>query len=360
MSAGRALWAKRVGLLLASTLASLLVAELALRALGIEAARWAHPNHLESDDKRRVIDAYPDDPRGAFDLDLRDAETRARWREVGALDAIAESTPHAVGLRFDAQLCRLGPGHRVREEAPRVLVVGDSFAEGQGVRDEDTFAHRLAVALSIHVINCGRRGYDFPTLREAFEPRLDAAAPDLVIYAMVLNDAQRSEAFASRQSYLDDWIVDRRRMLASHDAPPSWWSPRLVRVVEDRIEAARVGQATLQWYIDLYGPPNADGWAATQDHVVAMRDAARARGADFLVVLLPLLVELEGDYPFLDTSRAIRDALRARGVAFHDATPALLGQRTETLWVHPTDHHPNERAHRLIAEDLAPVVRARL
>ncbi|MCA9609206.1 MAG: hypothetical protein KC619_26575, partial [Myxococcales bacterium] len=70
----RALWGKRIGLALASTLLSLLVGELALRALGVEASRWAHPNHLEADDKRALIDAYPDDPRGYFDLDLRDAE----------------------------------------------------------------------------------------------------------------------------------------------------------------------------------------------------------------------------------------------------------------------------------------------
>ncbi|MCA9604294.1 MAG: hypothetical protein KC619_01785, partial [Myxococcales bacterium] len=297
------------------------------------------------------------------DLDLRDAETRERWRSVGALEEIAERTPHAVGLRFDEDLCRLHAPHRLREAgatvvARRVLIVGDSFAEGQGVRDEDTFAARLdrSLGAGVDVVNCGRRGYDFPTLDDAFEARLVAKAPALVVYAMVLNDAQRSEAFAARQSYLDDWIVDRRRMLASHDASPPWWTPRLFTVIDDRLEAARVGRETLRWYVDLYGPPNADGWAATQDHIVAMRDTARAHDAAFLVALLPLLVDLDGDYPFEDTTRTIRRALEARGLAFHDTTPALLGQPTESLWVHPTDHHPNERAHRLLAEDLEPVI----
>lgn len=357
--AARALLGKRLALASAATLVGLLLCECGLRVLGIEASRWAHPNHVESADKRALIDAYPDDPRGYFDLDLGDPAVRSEWtaRGLARLDAIAERTPHAIGLRFDEHLCREGR----RAGAPRVLVIGDSFAEGQGVRGEDTFAARLDRSeLGARVINCGRRGYDFPTLAESFEPRLAAYAPDLVLYAMVLNDAQRSDAFASRQRYLDDWIVDRRRMLASDDAPPSPFAPRLFAVIEDRLEAARVGRETLAWYVELYGPSNAEGWAATQDHIVAMRDAARARGADFVVALLPLLVALDGDYPFHETSRTIARALRDRGIAFHDTTPSLLGRDPATLWVHPTDHHPNELAHRLLADDLRPVLAARL
>ena len=37
---------------------------------------------------------------------------------------------------------------------------------------------------------------------------------------------------------------------------------------------------------------------------------------------------------------------------------AVLGSRpTESLWVHPVDRHPNDVAHRLVGESLAPVVR---
>lgn len=224
-SAARGLWAKRLTLSLVATLLSLAGAELVLRIAGIEASRWAHANHLESADKRAVVDAYPDDPRGYFDLDLRDAEVRAEWaaRGVQRLDAIAERTPSGVGLRFDEHLCRSDSGVAPTEGALRVLVVGDSFAEGQGVRGEDTFSARLDRRLGdrADVVNCGRRGYDFPQLADALPARLAAYAPDLVVYAMVLNDAQRSEAFAARQTYLDDWIVDRRRMLASDQEPPS-------------------------------------------------------------------------------------------------------------------------------------------
>ena len=359
MSGGVGRFHKRAALAAGSTLVCLLGAELVLRAAGIDAPRWAHANHLESSDKRAVVDAYPDDPRAYFDLDLGDPATRARWSGFGVprLDAVAARTPHAVGLRFDEHLCRADAGGGAPDpDALTVLVVGDSFAEGQGVRGEDTFSARLDRALGprVRVVNCGRRGYDFPTLAEALGARLEAYAPDLVLYAMVLNDAQRSDAFSARQTYLDDWIVDRRRMLAD-DEPPGW-TPRLWAVLSDRLEGARVGRATTRWYLDMYGPENAAGWSATRAHIAGMQAAARARGAGFVVALLPLLVELDGAYPFAALSPIIAGALEAEGVPFHDTTPAFLGRPTEALWVHPMDRHPNESAHEIIADDLEPVL----
>ena len=358
----RGTWAKRAGLAAMSTFVCLLGAEGVVRVAGIDAPRWAHANHLESEDKRTVVDAYPDDPRSYFDLDLSRRDIRSRWTALGVprLAEVASRTPHAVGLRFDEHLCRSDSGEEPAGVA-RVLVVGDSFTEGQGVRGPDTFSAHLDRGLGegVDVVNCGRRGYDFPALADTFPSRLDAYEPDLVVYAMVLNDAQRSDAFSARQRYLDDWIVDRRRMLADGE-PRARWRSRLWDVLVDRVEGFRVGNETTQWYLDMYGRENAAGWAATQDHIAGMGAAASARGADFVVVLLPLLVQLDGTYAFEPLSPIIAGALAERGVPFHDTTPALLGRPTAPLWVHPMDRHPNERAHQIIADDLQPVIAAML
>ena len=45
------------------------------------------------------------------------------------------------------------------------------------------------------------------------------------------------------------------------------------------------------------------------------------------------------------------------GIAHHDLLPVFRGQPSASFWVHPVDRHPNEKAHRLAAEALAPVVR---
>src|SRR5260370_669848 len=90
-----------------------------------------------------------------------------------------------------------------RSRALGRVVIGDSFTEGQGVREEDTFVARLGRRLpQAELVNCGRRGYDFPALEGWFDRQL-ALGPDVVVYAMVLNDVQQSAAFHARQRYLD-------------------------------------------------------------------------------------------------------------------------------------------------------------
>jgi hypothetical protein len=69
-------------------------------------------------------------------------------------------------------------------------------------------------------------------------------------------------------------------------------------------------------------------------------------------------VGLEGGYPFAPIHETIRRFCLQAGIAHHDLLPVFRGRRSETFWVHPVDRHPNEIAHRLAAEDLAPVVRA--
>jgi len=246
----------------------------------------------------------------------------------------------------------------------RVAVIGDSFTEGMGVKEEDTYArvlHRLlntgTEAGHWEVFNCGRRGYDFPAIRDLFETVL-ALEPDVVIYGMVLNDAVRAEAFQARQAYLNDWILDRGRMFRDDDERRlGALDFRLFALVRDRVESYRVGRDTTRWYRDMYGEPNREGWERTQAYLREMNGRAQARGGRFLVASWPLLVGLEGRYPFADVSETIARFCLSAGIARHDLLSALYGHRDDSLWVHPVDHHPNETAHRLAGESLVDPVR---
>jgi hypothetical protein len=108
----------------------------------------------------------------------------------------------------------------------------------------------------------------------------------------------------------------------------------------------------------MYGEPNHEGWQRTQDYVHEMSRRTLAGGGRFLIASWPLMIHLEGDDPFADVSDQIGRFCLAAGIPRHDLRPALQGRRTESLWVHPVDMHPNEVAHRLAAESLAPVIRA--
>src|SRR5206468_11021863 len=111
-------------------------------------------------------------------------------------DSRVHRTPYAVESRYssrrfrDVELGPKPPGVR------RVLVLGDSFTEGQGVKEPDTYPRVLEARLNAQdthgpssprweIRNCGRRGADFPLLFELFEQIL-SYEPDVIVYGMVL------------------------------------------------------------------------------------------------------------------------------------------------------------------------------
>jgi len=354
------------GLAAASIVLTLLAAEGVLRLTGYAPASFQHTNRIANRGRSVLLDCYPSNPRGYFDIDLHDPGTFQKYRALGLarLDEAAARTPYAVERRYSTQQFRspeIGPR---RPGVVRVAVIGDSFTEGMGVKEEDTYArvlHRLlntgTEAGHWEVFNCGRRGYDFPAIRDLFETVL-ALEPDVVIYGMVLNDAVRAEAFQARQAYLNDWILDRGRMFRDDDERRlGALDFRLFALVRDRVESYRVGRDTTRWYRDMYGEPNREGWERTQAYLREMNGRAQARGGRFLVASWPLLVGLEGRYPFADVSETIARFCLSAGIARHDLLSALYGHRDASLWVHPVDHHPNETAHRLAGESLVDPVR---
>lgn len=356
----------RAGLVISGLVVALLVGEGGLRVAGVEPARFVRPRHLENAEKTAGVDAYPSNPRGSFDLDLNDAAVRARLtaRGVPDLDQVHAALRYGVELSYSRDTCRDREPSARREGVARVLLVGDSFTEGQGVRARDVFARVLERGLRdehVEVFNCGRRGRDFPELRTYFPGLIAHFDPDVVVYAMLLNDPVKSPEFSARQRYLNDWILDRRRMVAdARGQGEPWWSPRVVSLGREAYEAVRVGRETTAWYGDIVGPANAAGWRETQRLIAEMDELARASHSRFVVVLLPLLTGLDRTYPFVAANAEIARAMREKHIELHDMLPALAGRDPRSLWVHPVDMHPNERAHALLGARLEPIVRAAL
>jgi lysophospholipase L1-like esterase len=344
-------------------LVGLLVAEGGVRALHLvpdrppAVARVVDPRH------RMMLDCYPSNPRGAFQVDLRTAEARARFHHLAPLrwDRLVAQTPWAVETVYN----RL----RFRDPAPgpvpagriRVAVVGDSFTEGQGVQESQTLPAQLQRLLERaepgrwEVRNCGRRGTDFPRLEAVFKDALEAYQPHVVLYAMVLNDAARDDAFEARQRYVNDLILLN---MNSRDEPVPPHPVRLYEFFDRRLETYRISRATVEWYREMYGPGNARGWADTQAALRRLHQAIATQGAQMLVVTWPLLVDLDGDYPFTRVHGTLRDFFLQAGIHHLDLLDALRGRRNRDLWVHDLDHHPNEVALGVAASRIESFVRA--
>ena len=152
-------------------------------------------------------------------------------------------------------------------------------------------------------------------------------------------------------------VLDRGRLPDEDAAPPGLFRPRTFDLVRDRVTAWRVGRETTRWYLDMWGEGNRSGWRRTQELIRDMDRRSNRRGARFAVAIWPLFVGLEGPYPFSAAHRTIEQFCLGAGIPVLDLLSVFGGRRSSELWVHPVDRHPNEVAHRLAAEALAPRVR---
>ena len=301
-------------------LVGLLVAEVIVRLAGLEPEVAPGPRLLENDDKTAGLECYPDGRSDPAPVDLREPDQRrAEAARTGLTEALlaetAGRTPHCVRFAWNEHTRRDRPFAPAAPGLATVLVVGDSFTEGAGVEQGQTFVALLDGLLgpSTRALNGGRRGLDQPELARSLERLLPLTRPELVLYALTLNDFEQDPAWAERQLYLNDLILDRQHMGA-----PTWKLPgplrrsALARLVAERRRSAEASAQTARWYAGMTGEENAGGWARTRDDLQRMARASEDAGARFVVAILPLLVGLDGGaYPFAALHDQLAQACRA-------------------------------------------------
>ncbi len=230
----------------------------------------------------------------------------------------------------------------------RIVALGDSFTFGAGVRDEDLFLTHLQAALDrrspprFEVINLGVMGFDAAheaALLAHYAVDLD---PDLVLVVFVLNDAGVLVPRALRKKGLAALpqvpaSVERWFMLVDH-----------LRVRRQNRERSRKAAADLHANF----APDHPGWERARQALEWEKALSRRHGFGLVLVIFPLMWALD-DYPLEAIHTTVAAAARGLGIPVLDLLDAFRGQDTESLWVHPTNHHPNEKAHALAGRALS-------
>jgi len=285
---------------------------------------------------------YYDNPRGYYELVAMDGA-----RPV-------------YGLRYnsDRRGFRLpdGPvGGGGAGEAGRVGIVmlGDSFTFGRGVRYADTCAARLEKLLAaegggLTVFNAGVVGVGAEEVERVYLEAGRAKKPRLAVYGFVLNDFGLDLPGGRPASDLID----------GNNAPPSAGLRKYSAVV-DRFAGAlerRGGtRATVKAYREAFS-----GAEAGKKFAVLRRLNAevKADGGRLVIMLYPLLYSLR-DYPFREAHAALREFCAAEGIPFLDLLPAFAVHGERKLWAASSDQHPNELAQEIAAGALAAFLKER-
>lgn len=236
------------------------------------------------------------------------------------------------------------------EKAPgtrRVICLGDSFTFGEGVFEEHTYPQQLERLLtaamplsSVEVINAGVQGYGTREEAAIFQAYQAKFRPDLVILGYFLNDA-----------------TDFAETIRQNDEMTRAFEPSGVARISKAWEIVqrRCRAATMQaeYFESIHASLASKQWEASLDSIKALQRVAMENRFRFIVMIFPVLWDLDSWYPFAAEHARINATLKAERIDTIDLLDVFRGMPASSLWVHPTDHHPNELAQRLAAEAIA-------
>lgn len=268
-------------------------------------------------------------------------DTRGDLRGYLGPDGRIEYAINRFGLR--------GPDIPSRKESGTfcVLCLGDSFTFGEGVRYEDTYAGRLQRLLSeagkyprVEVINAGVQGHGTHEAVAFYALQGYQFEPDVVLLGFMLNDAT-------------DFAETIRQNEALTKEPPLSRLGRASRLWEIFERRAPAQQLEEEFFATTRRSFQSPRWDECQELLGNMTALSHQRGFRFVVVVFPIFTGLESQYPFEDLHELVRAACRDAGCECLDLLEVYRGRPSASLWVHPTDQHPNEIAHRLAAERIA-------
>ncbi|HUG92602.1 MAG TPA: SGNH/GDSL hydrolase family protein [Planctomycetaceae bacterium] len=242
----------------------------------------------------------------------------------------------------------------------RILGLGDSYLYGQGVRQADVCLARLETLLQdavpdrrIECINTGMSGFNTADERDLLVHRGLAYEPDLVIVHFVLNDV---EPDVYRPGPKVEFYSEYVGIYQQPDALSRWsylWSWARQRYLR-HVEARRYIRACVASFSE-----DSPKWAQCRDALNDIQRICAAADVPLLVVIFPFFVDLDGEYPFEPVHEVVRRHCESQAIPVLDLHGAYREYHGPELWVHPTDQHPNEIAHRIAAESIAAFVLSR-
>ncbi len=356
----------------ASTLAALLFTEVALRLVGpvdesLELRRYSVPILDRPNSQWVTLPELPvlrgdstADPRLKFELPASahfrlqyDASKghRRPYMQGGGSVAFVDVSTTASGYRSNLPTEDKAPGIK------RLVGVGDSFLFGDGVPNEATFFYLVGQALQgVESFNLGVPGYDITDVLATTQVKVPALHPDIVLYTLILNDPPAHlspdlAALAGEALKLNRELFAAPTGLAHFSA-----LARLIQKSRSHRALDTAYRAVVQASFEK-GTGSRNGFDSA---LLQMRDEVEALGAQFIVVIFPLLNRLDGAYPFLSIHQDLRGMFEDEGIVYLDLQEIFEGRDASELWVHPTDQHPNEIAHKIAADALLPFLQKRL
>ncbi len=229
----------------------------------------------------------------------------------------------------------------------RIMMLGDSLTFGWGVPADGVTSNILEQRLNgaaadggYEILNTGIGNTNTAMQLAYFLAEGKAYKPDVVVLNYFINDA---EPTPSRKAH---WLLNRSYaavFLASR-------FDTLMRSYFDR-------GSWLDYYRGLY-TDDQPGWREAQAAFRRLAAFCRENNIALMVAHYPELHQLD-PYPFAEVTQLVAKMAESEGVPFLDLLPGVQDKRPTSLWVTPTDAHPNKLAAQSYSAQIAAALQSR-
>jgi lysophospholipase L1-like esterase len=330
-----------------------------------------------------------------FDADLGWAHVPGGRGRLVTPEFDVEMRINQDGLRDDEHERKKKPG------VHRILVFGDSFAEGWGVESEETISEQLEDCLqasasdSIEVINFGVAGYGTDQALLLYEKLGALYEPDQVVLLFYGNDLWNNAAkrgIGAERGFKPFFRPQANGRLSLAGVPVAktrYWDEARYReapmgervaryfsehwhlyVLVDKALRPEVAPAQQSQYYDgLYGRDEERQWQPVWQLSGMLLDrfaaSARRHGAEFTVVYVPAIVQVEerdwqkkrdlhglvAEYDLQKPNRQLATFAQRYSFAYVDLYP-LFKEHSQEQVLYLRDSHWNAAGHALAAQAL--------
>jgi GDSL-like lipase/acylhydrolase family protein len=271
----------------------------------------------------------------------------------------------------------------------RIVVLGDSFADGYTVQVEDRFTEVLESNLGPHyeVINLGVAGYSTDQELLLLGQEGWKWEPDLVVLAFYFNDVWGNGSWHishSTNTQKPVFVLDGGGKLALRNVPVPRPVPplrdrfKLYGLIRNAIQAGRTPQTVparqvgspeeLSVFQEVETSEHAREWAITRALLRKMNQETQKRGHSFVVFYVPARTELSPDewsragfptgYHPRQVAKQLAGICAKEGIALLDPSARFQATIKYRRLYYAHDAHWNATGHHLAGDILTEYVRA--